>query len=64
MKYKLDVAKDVDLDGDSGFILNLPNGFRFYDEVVHVRGYDSLKELKLSAKTDVIQCDCKDCKNI
>jgi hypothetical protein len=62
MKYKLNIARDVDPDGDTGFILNLPNGFRFYDDIVHTRGYDTIQELKQSAKDDVITCDCKDCK--
>ena len=62
MKYKLDINRDVDPDGDVGFILNLPNGFRFYDDLVHTRGYDTMKELKESAKRDVIVCDCKECK--
>lgn len=62
MKYKLNIARDVDPDGDTGFVLNLPSGFRFYDDLVHVRGYDTMKELKESVKRDVIVCDCKDCK--
>jgi len=69
MKYKLDVKRDVDIEGylmsdgtGVDYILNLPYGFRFSDDLVHVRGYDSLKELKQSAKDDVIPCDCKDCK--
>ncbi len=62
MKYKLDINRDVDPDGDTGFILNLPNGFRFSDDIVHTRGYDTMRELKLSVKNDVILCDCKDCK--
>lgn len=62
MNYKLNINRDVDPDGDTGFILNLPNGFRFYDDLVHTRGYDTMKELKESAKKDVIPCNCKDCK--
>ena len=62
MKYKLDIKRDVDPDPD-GFILNLPFGFRFYDDYVHVKGYDTMKELKQSARDDVILCDCDDCKN-
>lgn len=62
MNYKLNINRDVDPDGDTGFILNLPNGFRFYDDLVHTRGYDTMKELKESAKRDVIPCNCKDCK--
>jgi hypothetical protein len=59
-KYKLNV-KDVDQDEDR-FILNLPRGHRFDDEVVHVRGFDSMKELMLASQRDVIPCHCKDCK--
>jgi hypothetical protein len=65
MKYKLDVARDVDKDGygdEVSYILNLPNGFRFYDDLVHTRGYDTMAELRLSAKEDTIRCDCVDCK--
>ena len=62
MKYKLDVANDVDDDGGEGFVLNLRWGFRFSDDVVHVRGYDTMKELRESVKNDVIPCDCPDCK--
>jgi len=60
-KYKLDVARDVDTDEPGSYILNLPRGFRFDDEVVHVRGFDTMKELRQSVKTDVIPCDCKGC---
>ena len=63
MNYKLNINSDVDPDGDTGFILNLPHGFRFYDDLVHTRGYDTMKELKQAAKHDVIECDCKDCKD-
>jgi len=59
-KYKLDVANDVDAD-DDGFLLFLPRGFRFEDDLVHVRGYDTMQELKKSVKTDVIPCDCESC---
>jgi hypothetical protein len=61
--YKLNIKRDVDPDGDTGFILNLPDGFRFYDDLVHVRGYDNMSELKKSAKEDVVVCDCKSCKH-
>lgn len=60
-KYKLNVARDVDPDGDEGFILNLPYGFRFYDDIVHTRGYDKMSEVRYSAKNDVVPCDCNDC---
>lgn len=65
MKYKLDASKDVDICGlhtsYPDYILNLPNGFRFYDDLVHVRGFDSMQELKKSARTDVVVCNCKSC---
>lgn len=61
-KYKLDVDRDVDPDGDSGWILNLPNGWRFRSEIVHTRGFDTMKELRFDAKNDVVPCDCDQCK--
>jgi hypothetical protein len=59
-KYKLNVQRDVDYD-DDGPILNLPHGYRFSDEVVHTRGYDSMKELRAAIKTEVIECRCSGC---
>ena len=59
-KYILDKQRDVDAD-DDGYILNLPYGFRFNDDVVHVRGFDTMAELRWSAKHEVIQCGCADC---
>lgn len=64
MKYKLDVARDVDVDGygdEVSYILNLPNGYRFDDDLVHIRGYDTMKELRHAAKNDTIPCNCKGC---
>lgn len=61
LKYKLDVKRDVDPDGDDGFILCLPFGWRFYDDLVHVRGYDTMKELRDDVKWTVIPCDCDEC---
>ena len=64
MKYKLNVARDVDVDGygdEAGYILNLPFGFRFYDDQVHVRGYDSMREVRQAAREDVVACDCAEC---
>lgn len=66
MKYRLNVARDVDVDGygdEVSYILNLPNGFRFYNDLVHIRGYDTMKELKQSAKDDIIPCNCQYCTN-
>ena len=67
MKYKLDVARDVDRDEPGVFILNLPKGWRFDEESSnqnrsHVRGYDSMKELRDDIKHNVIPCDCFGCK--
>ena len=67
MKYKLDVNRDVDVDGygdDVAYILNLPRGFRFNDDLVHVRGYDTMQELRISAKNEIISCQCFDCNKI
>jgi hypothetical protein len=61
MKYKLDINRDVDADGDA-YMLWLPFGFRFSDDLVHVRGFDTIAEIKEAAKRDVIPCDCEDCK--
>ena len=60
-KYKLDVKRDVDHCQEGGYMLCLPPGFRFYDDMVHVRGFDTLKEIRQAARRDVIPCDCKEC---
>ncbi len=67
MKYKLNVSRDVDTDEPDVFILNLPKGWRFdeifsNDDASHVRGYDSMKELRDDIKTNVVACQCKSCK--
>jgi hypothetical protein len=61
MKYRLDVKRDVDEDYCGGYMLNLPFGFRFYDDLVHVRGFDTLREVRQAAREDVIPCDCAEC---
>ena len=66
-KYKLNVKNDVDVctsrfSDDTDYLLHLPYGFRFSDEVVHIRGFDSMKELKEASKKDVVPCDCQNCK--
>jgi hypothetical protein len=61
MKYKLNINRDVDADGDA-YMLWLPFGFRFSDDLVHVRGFDTIAEIRQAAKNDVINCDCNDCK--
>lgn len=63
-KYKLNVARDVDHDAPGSYILNLPGGFRFYDELVHTRGYDTMRELRADIKDSVIPCDCAECLRI
>jgi len=66
-KYKLDVDRDVDVDGYGDtrvFILNLPYGFCFEPhptDATHVRGYDTMTELKKAIKTEVYPCDCIEC---
>jgi len=62
MKYKLNVKRDVDEDGSVGYILNLPYGFRFDEDGNHVKGYDSMEELKADVKF-VEPCFCTECSN-
>ena len=59
-KYKLDMTRDVDFDGES-YMFNLLRGWRFYNDAVHVRGFDTLAEIRAAAKTDVIPCACREC---
>ena len=62
-KYKFNMA-DVDVFEENDIMLTLPYGFRFYDDLVHIRGYDSIAEVKQAIKRgDVIPCDCEACKN-
>jgi hypothetical protein len=66
-EYKLNIKNDLCINKDFQFyltplyILKLPKGFRFYDEIIHIRGYDSMVELKKSAKRDVVPCNCNEC---
>jgi 23S rRNA G2445 N2-methylase RlmL len=65
--YKLNIARDVDSDEPGVYILNLPKGFRFDEhsspnDRLHVRGYDTMKELRADIKHSVIPCDCNGCK--
>ncbi len=60
-KYKLNFARDVDTDEPGVLILNLPAGFRFYDELCHTRGFESRAELNDAVKWAVIPCDCPEC---
>lgn len=66
--YKLNIKRDVDVHGGNFFettdyILNTPSGYRINDsDIVHVRGFDSMAELKAYVKDGgVIPCDCKSC---
>jgi hypothetical protein len=66
MAYKLNISRDVDItpswDGiNNEYFLWLPFGYRFSDDLVHCRGFDTLAEVKRSAKNDVIECDCEEC---
>jgi len=61
MKYKLDINRDVDKGCEGDYLLWLPFGYRFSDDLVHVRGYDSLSDIRQASKTDVIECNCPDC---
>lgn len=64
MTYKLNIKRDLEItptqDGNEYFLW-LPFGYRFSDDLVHCRGYDTLSEVKLSVKRDVIECDCPEC---
>jgi len=40
----------------------LPRGFRFDDDLVHVRGFDTMRELRDAVKNEVIACSCAGCK--
>lgn len=70
MQYKLNISRDIDSDEPGVYILNLPSGFRFDepsspDDRVHVRGYDSMRELRQDIKFgNVIPCDCRSCKKV
>jgi hypothetical protein len=57
-KYKLR-QQDIDQDQD-GLILNLPWGYRFDDNGEHVRGFDTITELRSEIKY-IKPCTCADC---
>jgi hypothetical protein len=65
MTYKLNIKRDVEItptwDDQKEYFLWLPFGYRFSDDLVHCRGYDTYTELKKSAKNDVIECECGEC---
>jgi 23S rRNA G2445 N2-methylase RlmL len=69
MKYKLNIARDVDVDGHpedgegyGSYILNLPYGFCFDDDASHVKGFDTMADVRKSVKLEVRKCICTECK--
>jgi len=59
-KFKLNFKTDVDSCED-GYMVFLPYGWRWDDDIVHVRGFDTLAEIRAAVKTDVVPCDCREC---
>jgi hypothetical protein len=59
-RYRLNVTSDVDQNAD-GYFLFLPLGWRFFDDQVHCRNFDTMRELRRAVKADIIKCDCKEC---
>jgi len=67
MKFKLDVARDVDTDEPGVFIMNLPGGWKFNHDLFdlcHTYAYDSMKELRADLKHSVEPCDCAECRRM
>lgn len=68
-KYKLNVTRDVDVD-DDGPILNLPKGFCFDEsgnkpnDTCHVKGFDTMKDLRAAIRIEVVVCGCNSCKAV
>ena len=65
MKYKLNVARDVDTDEPGVFILNLPGGWKFNHDPLadlHTYAYDSMRELRADIRHSVEPCSCSGCK--
>jgi hypothetical protein len=66
MAYKLNIKRDLEItplwNGEGNeYFLWLPWGYRFSDDLVHCRGFDTLAEVKTAVKNDVIDCDCAEC---
>ena len=66
-KYKLDMQRDVDIvpqyPGQT-YIVNLPPGWKFlhdYWTPEHVRGFDTMRELRQDVRSNVGPCDCEEC---
>jgi len=67
MKFKLDIARDVDTDEPGVYIMNLPGGWKFNHDpfdLCHTRAYDSMKELRADIKHSVEPCACAECKRM
>jgi hypothetical protein len=61
-KYKLNIKRDVEVFDDDNYLFTLPYGFRFYDDIVHTKGFDSIREIKYAIwNGEVVPCDCDDC---
>ena len=63
MTYSLNLERDVYFD-DTVAVLVLPKGYRFSDELIHVRVYPTVNDLIASSKFDVIECGCQGCENL
>ena len=63
MTYSLNLERDVYFD-DTAAVLILPKGYRFADELIHVRVYPTMNDLIKSAESDVIECGCQGCENL
>lgn len=66
-KYELNPAQEVYVDvdyygsGQRKYILSLPYGYKIRGENIHVKGYDTMDELKKEAINNVAPCDCGEC---
>ena len=64
-KYKFnpnDLHIYSDWEKGNNYVLFLPKGFRFNDELTHTRSFDTMTSLRIACEDEVISCDCKDCK--
>jgi hypothetical protein len=62
-KYNLSLERDAYFDGTVA-VLVLPKGYRFSDELIHVRVYPTMNDLIASSESDVIECQCHGCDNL
>jgi hypothetical protein len=56
MKFKLNVARDVDIDDGSDpiYLLNLPAGWKFDNREGRTKSFLTMKALREAVKNDVI----------